>query len=102
MAGMDTFFKTILRRGSYYAEAIRDGTHMVESGTLAQADLADFVARRVNYPTKTMLDNGEAFALSNTFQNDLGTMGQAIRQVSQIGPLVAWKRCSGLKPLVTG
>lgn len=86
LMGMDNFFKTILRRGSYYAEAMRDGTHMGLTGRA----LDDFVARRVNNPTQTMLANGETFALHNTFQNELGTLGKKIAEIAQTGPLVYW------------
>jgi len=86
MRGMDNFFKEILKRGSYYSEALRDGLHK----GLAGKELTDFVARRVSNPTKTMLDNGAQFALENTFQNELGKMGQIAQKGLQAGPLALW------------
>lgn len=85
VGGMDNFFKTILRRGSYYAQAIREGVQSGHDGT----KLADFVARRVNHPTEAMVKEAEGFALTQTFQNDLGTIGQAARTL-QTGPLSLW------------
>jgi hypothetical protein len=86
MRGMDGFFKTMLKRGSYYAEALRDGTHQ----GLKAAELEAFVARRVNFPTQAMIESGEAFALNGTFQNELGTLGKAAQQGLQAGPLALW------------
>ena len=86
LQGMDNFFKTILRRGSYYAEALRDGTHKGLEGM----ELETFISRRVNFPTQSMLTNAEEFALNQTFQNDLGTLGKAAQQGLQAGPLALW------------
>lgn len=83
--GMDNFFKTILTRGSYYAQALREGAQAGHDGT----KLADFVARRVNHPTEAMVKEGSEFALTQTFQNDLGTIGTAARAL-QTGPLSLW------------
>lgn len=86
MRGMDNFFKTILRRGSYYAEAYRTAA---ERGYTA-AETATYAAERVNNPTQAMLTHGEDFALYQTFQNELGTLGKAAQKALQAGPLVTW------------
>ena len=85
MRGMDNFFKTILRRGSYYASAMRDGVHR----GLEKRELADFISRRVNHPTEKMLSEAEDFATSNTFQNELGKLGKTAQNL-QTGPLALY------------
>lgn len=82
IVGMDNIFKTLLTRASYYAEAIRDGTHRGLTGT----KLGNFVTRRVDYPTEVMQQTASEFATTNTFQNDLGKIGQTIRKGLQYGP----------------
>ncbi len=84
--GMDNAFKHTLRRGSYYADALHDGA---KKG-LDDHALAEFVIRRVNNPTMDMIGRADDFVLNGTFQNELGTIGQAIRSVAQTGPLVLW------------
>ncbi len=86
MRGMDGFFKTILKRGSYYAQALREGT---QSG-LKGLELEAFVSRRVNFPTQEMIEHGAQFALDGTFQNELGTLGKAVQKGFQTGPLALW------------
>ena len=86
LRGMDNFYKTIFRRGSYYADALRDGIHQGKRG----ADLQDFIARRVNAPNQAMRTSAEEFAVHNTFQDDLGRLGQKIASTAQTGPLALW------------
>lgn len=85
MRGMDNFFKTILTRGNYYAQAMREGAQAGKTGN----DLAEHVARRLSFPTKAMIEEGEQFALSSTFQNELGTLGRMSTKL-QTGPLALW------------
>ena len=85
MRGMDNFFKSILTKASYYASALREGK---QRGYAAET-LAEHVAQRLSNPTKAMLEEGEAFALSGTFQNELGTLGK-MSQVLQRGPLLLY------------
>ncbi len=98
----------MLRRGSYYAQAYRQGVHGGKEGT----KLADFVARRMRNPTKEMIDEAQEFALVNTFQDDLGRVGKMAQKTLQFGPLAlywpfmktpinlakfAWRRTPGLQ-----
>ncbi len=108
LRGMDNFFKTILTKADYYAMALRTG---MERGLQGGA-LADYVARRVNLPTQAMIEHAKDFALSGTFQNDLGVIGSRMQKLAQSGPLVylfpfmktpmnlvkyAWNRTPGLQ-----
>lgn len=82
VAGMDDAFKMLSRRGSMYAEAIRDGEH---AGLTGKA-MGDFVERRLMYPTQAMQKTAEEFATTQTFQNELGGMAKALKQAVQYGP----------------
>lgn len=82
VAGMDSAFKTLNMRGSYYAEALRDAEH---AGLTGKA-LGEFIQRRVTYPTQTMRRNAEELATTNTFQNELGGAAKAFKNVLQYGP----------------
>jgi hypothetical protein len=86
LRGMDNFFKAMLKRGDIYAQALRQGVHQGLEGNA----LADYAARRVNVPTQAMLNHANEFALYQTFQNDLGTIGKAAQKIGQWGPLVYW------------
>jgi hypothetical protein len=86
MRGMDNFFKHILRNADIYAQAKRNGIHQGLEG----AALADYVARRRMVPTMDMIDHANTFALEQTFQNDLGTLGKSAQKVAQWGPLIGW------------
>jgi Sec-independent protein translocase protein TatA len=108
LRGMDNFFKTVLARGDMYATAITAGTHQGLTGQ----KLADYVARRMTVPTEEMFTHAKAFALEQTFQNDLGTIGKHAQRLLQSGPLAllfpfmktpinlakyAWNRTPGLQ-----
>lgn len=83
----DEFFKTILRNGSMYREAMEEAVHM---GLKTESEISAHVAMRMQSPTESMLKNAEAFAMANTFQNDLGTIGRAVQNVSKNSPLFLW------------
>lgn len=102
LRGTDEFYRTVLKRGSYYADAMRDATHkgysnspkVIESeayrAKFGNESLSEYVQRKVNYPTQEMRVNGDAFATHNTFQDELGALASKIRAVGQVGPLVLW------------
>jgi len=85
--GFDNLAKVMLRRGSYYAQALREG---MQKGIKAGPDLDDFVARRLQFPTEGMMNEANHFALVNTFQNDLGRIGSFAQKSLQAGPLALW------------
>ncbi len=85
--GMDNLAKVMLRRGSYYAQALREG---MQKGIKAGPDLDDFVARRIQFPTEGMMNEANHFALVNTFQNDLGRIASVAQKSLQAGPLALW------------
>ena len=108
MRGMDNFFKAIMERGSYYAQAMREGTHRGLQGDA----LSGYIARRVNNPTEKMMIEASEFKLAQTFQNELGTLGKKVQGTLQAGPLAlyfpfmktpinlakyAWNRTPGLQ-----
>lgn len=110
MRGMDNFFKAILTRGDIYAQAVRKG---MQQG-LKENQLAAYVAERANLPSMEMLEQAKNFALSGTFQNDLGVIGKRLQSLAQAGPMVllfpfmktpmnlakyAWNRTPGLQLL---
>ena len=82
VAGMDSAFKTINTRGSYYAQALREG----EQAGLAGSELGKFIERRVTYPTQSMMSSADELATTNTFQNELGGAAKAFKNVLQYGP----------------
>lgn len=82
MRGFDNFQKTILQRGDMYAMAYRNATQMGLKGD----DLAKYVAERSWNPTTSMVEHAKDFALSGTFQDDLGALGKAAQKL-QTGPL---------------
>jgi hypothetical protein len=102
LRGTDNFYRTILKRGSYYSEAYRDAVHSGMSNSpkviaseayrdkFGNESLSEFVQRRVNFPTRSMVANAEEFATHNTFQDELGALASKIRAVGQVGPLVLW------------
>lgn len=85
--GMDNLAKVLLRRGSYYAQAMREG---LQAGIKPGPDLDNFVARRLQFPTVGMMDEANHFALVNTFQNDLGRIASVAQKTLQAGPLALW------------
>jgi len=86
LGGMDNFFKTLLKRSSYYAEAMRDATQKGYKGE----DFAHFVADRIKNPTQKMIYRAQKFAIEQTFQNELGTIGTKLQKMLQWGPLALW------------
>jgi hypothetical protein len=105
---MDNFFKTILQRGDIYAQALNQGRHL----GLDKGALADYAARHAAIPSQSMIEHAKDFALNQTFQNDLGTLGSAAKRLLQTGPMVllfpfmktpmnlakyAWNRTPGLQ-----
>ena len=110
LRGMDNFFKTILTRGDLAAQAVRKGMGMGMKGD----ELADYVTRRTNMPSVEMMEQAKDFALSGTFQDDLGVIGKRLQGLMQAGPLwtlfpfmktpmnlakYAWNRTPGLQLL---
>jgi hypothetical protein len=74
--------------------------------------LAAYISRRVNNPTEKMILEANDFALNQTFQNELGTLGKTMQKTLQAGPLAlyfpfmktpmnlakyAWNRTPGLQ-----
>jgi hypothetical protein len=86
LRGADNFFKTILQRGDNYAMALRNG---IQHG-LHGDDLAKYVAERSWNPTASMITHAKDFAMSGTFQDDLGTLGKAMQKGLQAGPMALW------------
>jgi hypothetical protein len=86
LRGSDNFFKTVLQRGDMYAMALRNG---IQQG-LKGDNLAKYVAERSWNPTQSMMTHAKDFALSGTFQDDLGTLGKAMQKGLQAGPLALW------------
>ena len=80
--GMDNFFKTIIRRATYYDMATQEGTRLGLKGK----ELGEFIERQITWPTKEMLTQGDDVATALTFQNELGAIGKKVRDVLQYGP----------------
>lgn len=86
VAGMDNLFKTLSTKGSYYAQAIREGQQAGLTGTA----LGKFIERRMTIPTKAMQAEASEFALTNTFQNELGGLATSLKGLLQTGPGVLY------------
>lgn len=86
VAGTDNLFKTLSTRGSYYAQAIREG----QQAGLDGAALGRFIERRITIPTKAMQAEASEFALTNTFQNELGGLAKSLKGILQYGPGVLY------------
>ena len=86
LRGTDNFWKVILRNADIYAQAIRQGRHAGLEGDA----LADYALRRRAIPTEAMKAHAQDYALNQTFQNDLGTIGQSIKKIAQYGPFFYW------------
>lgn len=102
LRGTDNFFRALLRRGSYYSEALRDGVHagMSDSkSTIATAayrekfgneSLSEFVARKVKFPTESMVNSADELATHHTYQDQLGAIASKLRGMAQVGPMSLW------------
>ncbi len=71
----DEFFKTILRRMETRAVAYREA---VNNGLRGREAWVDYVAGQVKQPSAAIAKEAEKFALTNTFQNQLGPKSSAV------------------------
>ena len=112
--GVDNFTKVLIQRGAEYAWAIRDAVHknVADRG----AHVAALMSPMGPKPAE-MLAEARQLALTGTFQNDLGRIGQAFQrgvEKSKIGwlwfPFIktpidltkyAWNRTPGLQLIST-
>lgn len=73
--GMDNYFKQILTRGSYYAQAIREAEQNPQ--LVAQhGGLGNFIQMRVGMPPQSYMVEAEEFAKKATFQSELSAIGE--------------------------
>lgn len=86
LIGMDRFFKEMARGGDVYAMALRKASQEGLKGTAYSRRVAQL---RLN-PTQAMRAHADDVALSNTFQNELGSYGKNAQKFLQTGPLALW------------
>lgn len=86
LRGTDNFFKTILRNGDLWATTFRDGKHLGLEGDA----LVDYAMRHRAMPSSTLLAHADDFALTQTYQNDLGTIGKMVQKATQNSPFYFW------------
>jgi hypothetical protein len=85
MATADEFFKTMAYRGDLYMQANQAAR---KAGVKGTKELNDFVANFVADPPAHALQRATQEMRVATFQNDLGTVGKKVQELSNAAPMV--------------